>query len=53
MRKGEEAQWQKDFEQRKEDWIKGLQSDPGLEEGLYIIDDMLRTRAGKKLSMVK
>ncbi len=51
--KGEEAQWKKDFEQRKEEWIKGLQMDPGLEESLYIIDDMLRAKAGKKLSMVK
>lgn len=53
IRKGDEAQWKKDFEQRKEDWVKALQSDPTLEEGLYIIDDMLRTKAGKKLSMVK
>jgi carboxyl-terminal processing protease len=53
IRKGDEAQWKKDFEQRKEDWVKSLQSDPTLEEGLYIIDDMLKTKAGKKLSMVK
>jgi carboxyl-terminal processing protease len=51
--KGEEEQWKKDFEQRKEEWITGLQKDPGLEESLYIIDDMLKSRAGKKLSMVK
>lgn len=51
--KGEEEQWQKDFEQRKKEWVSGLQKDPALEESLYIIDDMLKSRAGKKLSMVK
>lgn len=53
VRKGEEKQWKKDFEQRKEEWIKTIRTDPALEEGLFIINDMLRSKAGKKLSMVK
>jgi carboxyl-terminal processing protease len=53
IKKGEEAQWKKDFEQRKEEWVKGLQLDAGLEEALHILDDIIQSSKGKKLSMVK
>ncbi len=50
---GEEERWKKDFEQRKEDWVKSLVEDPMIEETMYIMDDMIRQTQGKKLSMVK
>ncbi len=50
---GEEKRWKKDFEQRKEDWVKSLVQDPMIEETMFIMDDMIRQTQGKKLSMVK
>ncbi|MBT3583608.1 MAG: carboxy terminal-processing peptidase [Halobacteriovoraceae bacterium] len=41
VRPGDEKQWRKDFEQRKEEWVKSLQQDIGLEESIFIINDIL------------
>ncbi len=44
--------WQREFKQRKEEWIKTIQEDPTLEETLYIITDMINSTKGKKLGML-
>ncbi len=36
--------WKKDFKKRKDEWVELLQKDPGLEEALNIVDDMLRMK---------
>lgn len=46
-------QWEEDFKQRKEDWIKNLKKDPMLEETLFILDDVIKMNKGQKLSLVK
>lgn len=51
--KEDEDQWMEDFPKRKEDWVTQLQEDPALEETIFILDDILNTQAGKKLTMVK
>jgi carboxyl-terminal processing protease len=53
VREADKERWKKDFEQRKEDWVKSLTMDPMIEETLFIMDDIVRQRKGKKLSMVK
>lgn len=53
VQKEDEEQWKEDFEQRGEEWVTTLRQDPGLEEAFYILDDILNTQAGKKLSMVE
>lgn len=53
VREQDKERWKKDFEQRKEDWVKSLTMDPMIEETLFIMDDVIRQTQGKKLSMVK
>ena len=53
VREQDKERWKKDFEQRKEDWVKSLTMDPMIEETLFIMDDIIRQTKGKKLSMVK
>lgn len=52
VNKGEEEQWKEDFKQQKEEWIKNLQLDPGIEEVMHIAEDILRAQKGQKLGMV-
>lgn len=52
VNKGEEEQWKQDFKQQKEEWIKNLQLDPGIEEVMHITEDVLRAQKGQKLGMV-
>ncbi len=49
----DEKQWKKDFEQEKEEWVTSLKKDPILEEGLFIVHDMIQMESGKKLSVAK
>lgn len=49
--KGDEKQWKEDFKQRKDDWIKGLQLDPSIEEAMYIAHDIVGSLKGQKLGM--
>ncbi len=51
--KGDEKKWKEDFKQRKEEWVKGLRQDAGLEEAMNIINDILDMTSGKKLTQVK
>ncbi len=41
IRSKDKEKWKKDFEQRKEEWVKALRSDILLEETLYIMKDMI------------
>ncbi len=42
IQKGDEKKWKKEFEQRKEEWVKGLRLDPMLEETLFIMSDIVK-----------
>jgi carboxyl-terminal processing protease len=52
IKKEDRKKWKKDFEQRKEEWVTTLQKDAGLEEAIFIMNDLLQINNGKKLSMV-
>ncbi|OUR97469.1 hypothetical protein A9Q84_09890 [Halobacteriovorax marinus] len=45
--------WKEDFKERNEEWTKLLRQDVGLEEALFIMNDMVRVQKGKKLTAVK
>ncbi|TNF28108.1 MAG: tail-specific protease [Deltaproteobacteria bacterium] len=49
----DEDHWKEDFKKSKEEWVKQLRTDAGLEEALYIIDDMVKINKGQKLGMAK
>lgn len=51
--KEDEEQWMGDFPKRKEEWVTQLREDPAIEETIFVLDDILNTQAGKKLTMVK
>lgn len=53
LQKSDLKHWQEDFEKRKDEWAKSLRKDVGLEEALFIAEDMVKLNKGKKLSMVK
>ncbi len=53
IKKGDEKTWQKGFKARNEDWTKQLRQDAGLEEALFILNDMIHMQKGKKLTAVK
>ncbi len=44
-------EWKKELEKRHESWVEGLQKDPGLEEAIFIMQDLVESMKGKKLSM--
>ena len=48
VKKSEMKQWKKDLEQRKKDWVDGLLKDPMLEETMFIMNDILSDKKGKK-----
>lgn len=52
INKNDEAKWAEDFKKRNEEWLETIRKDAALEETLYILDDVLKARAGKQLSMV-
>ncbi len=47
--KTDKVRWQKDFKQKREDWVNGIQQDPEIEEAIFIMGDMLNQMKGKKL----
>ncbi len=49
IKKEDEDHWKEDFKKSKEEWVKQLRTDAGLEEALYIIDDMVKINKGQKL----
>ncbi|MBP9681392.1 MAG: carboxy terminal-processing peptidase [Bacteriovorax sp.] len=48
IRPGDMKKWTKDFEQRKEEWIKSLRQDVVLEESVMVANDILKTIKSKK-----
>lgn len=52
IQKGDEAKWKKEFEQRKEEWVKNLRLDPMLEESLYIMNDIVKGIKDQKIGFV-
>jgi carboxyl-terminal processing protease len=53
IRKGDEKLWKKDLKQREDDWVESLRKDPGVEEAMFIMDDIIKQLGGKKIVMVK
>ena len=51
--KTDKVRWQKDFKQKREDWVGGIQRDPEIEEAIFIMGDMLGQIKGKKLLTTK
>jgi len=49
IKKEDEEHWKEDFKKSKEEWVKQLRTDAGLEEALFIIDDMVKINKGQKL----
>ena len=45
--------WEEVFNERKDEWVKQLQQDPAIEEGLSIAEDMIKITLGQKLSLTK
>lgn len=48
IRPGDMKKWSKDFEQRKEEWIKSLRQDVVLEESVMVANDIVKTLKPKK-----
>lgn len=40
-KKVDKKAWKEEFDQRRKEWVEGLQKDAILEEALFIIHDML------------
>lgn len=53
IKKGDEKKWRSDFKERNEEWTKGLRQDAGLEEAIFIMNDMVTMQKGQKLTAVK
>lgn len=53
IRAGDMKKWQKDFEQRKDDWIKSLRQDVVLEESVYVANDIVKALKPKKTASAK
>lgn len=52
IRPGDEDKWKKDFELRKEEWLKDLRRDPTIIESYHIMSDIIKKMKGQTLSMV-
>ena len=39
---GDQERWKKEFEQRKEEWVKEIREDAELEEGYNVLVDMIQ-----------
>ena len=48
----DKKQWEEDLKQRKEDWAKTVRLDAGLEESMFIMNDMI-AKLKSKVSMKK
>ena len=45
--------WDEVQKQKQEEWVKTIQQDPTLEEGLSVAEDMIKLALGQKLSLSK
>lgn len=52
IRPGDEDKWKKDFEQRKDEWVRDLRRDPTIIETYHIMSDIIKKIKGQTLSMV-
>ncbi|MGZ3787170.1 MAG: carboxy terminal-processing peptidase [Bacteriovorax sp.] len=48
IRPGDMKKWSKDFEQRKEEWVKSLRQDVVLEESVMVANDIVKSVKPKK-----
>ena len=48
IRAGDMKKWSKDFDQRKEEWVKSLRQDVVLEESIKVANDIVKTLKPKK-----
>ena len=48
IRPGDMKKWSKDFEQRKDEWVKTLRQDVVLEESIKVANDIVKTLKPKK-----
>jgi carboxyl-terminal processing protease len=48
IRPGDTKKWAKDFEQRKEEWIKLLRQDVVLQEAIMVANDIVKSIQPKK-----
>ena len=48
IRPGDMKKWSKDFDQRKEEWVKSLRQDVVLEESVKVANDVIKTLKPKK-----
>lgn len=48
IRPGDMKKWSKDFEQRKEEWVKSLRQDVVLEESVMVANDIVKALKPKK-----
>lgn len=49
----DDKKWKKDLQIMKDEWIDSLQQDPGLEEAIWVSDDIVKTLMGVPLAAVK
>ena len=50
LAKVNKERWKKDLELKRKDWVEGILKDPGVEEALFIMGDMIRQVRGQKLT---
>lgn len=53
IRAGDMKKWTKDFEQRKEEWVKSLRQDAVLEESVMVANDIVKAIKPKKTASAK
>lgn len=53
IRAADMKKWSKDFEQRKEEWVKSLRQDVVLEEAVMVANDIVKSVKPKKTALVK
>ncbi len=49
----DDKKWKNDLQIMKDEWIESLQEDPGLEEAIWVADDIVKTIQGIPLAAVK
>ena len=50
IRPGDEANWKREFGERKKEWVKRIRTDLNLQESIKILNDMINVEKGNKIS---
>ena len=50
--KKDKKRWEKNLKEKEDEWIKMIRLDPGIEEAIYVMEDMIIQASGKRLSKV-